>query len=484
MPLSRIPESFDRKLFFLFFGRMIQVVFAVAGIRLMTELIGQQEIGHQYLIFSCIVWFNLVLINPLAMFVNRHLHEWKARGELYIFISQINRYFFCAALISVPVLIVTQYFAKTSFDLAEPSILLLVAGYIYFSTWFVTLNSFFNLFEVQRVFIFLNVISQFCGLVFATFFVTYFTPSALFWLAGLLAGQFVALVIAIFLFYRRFPKDQDARSSVAQGIFTKETLVFCYPIAIATFFMWFSNQGYRIVVERMLGAEYLAGLGVGLGLSISIAGVVETITTQYFYPKYYSKLPNSTLEERKAAWQELFRRTMPVYVPAAFLIAAVSPLVIRVLTAPNFRSVGIFVFFGAAIEFFRQMSNIAYLAPHGEKKTHHTIIPYGMGALVLGLAFWTFAHFFELNATTILISLLLGGIVTYIVALMIVVRLLKVKLDFVIGIKCAIFSLPLLLPAAFLSVNSTLPVLFVVSALSTAWFFAVVIYFIKNREAF
>ena len=83
----------DKTIALLIGGRLVQTLLAVVTLRLMTSLLSQQEVGNQYLIYSILLWFSLVLINPVGMFVNRHLHEWKQNQQLYFFIKQLNTYF-------------------------------------------------------------------------------------------------------------------------------------------------------------------------------------------------------------------------------------------------------------------------------------------------------------------------------------------------------------------------------------------------------
>ena len=60
--------------------------------------------------------------------------------------------------------------------------------------------------------------------------------------------------------------------------------------------MWFLNSGYRMIVEKMYGLEFLAFLGVGLAVSSQVFAIAESLLTQYFIPELYKNSENSTKE--------------------------------------------------------------------------------------------------------------------------------------------------------------------------------------------
>lgn len=470
----------ENKVFLLLFGRLLQTVLAVLSIRFLTTFLSQIEIGHQYLINSILLWFSLVLINPVGMYVNRYLHEWREKRQLYFYVLQLNKYFAAIAFLSLPIV----YIARTFFGLGEflPStvILLFIVCYIYFSTWFQTLISVFNLFDFQKTFVLMNVFSQACGLLLAGLAVKLFQSSAIVWMTGLLGGQIISLVIVVFLLRKSYPEEKYNLIPFNGGIFTKSTFNFCYPVAMTTLFVWFMSQGYRLIIERNLGAETLASIGVGLGVAASLAGVIESITTQYFYPKYYEALANSNLEQRSKSWVSLWKKTSIVYIPGAFLIIAVSSLVVRVLTGANFHHVVPYVWFGAFIELFRQLSNIAYLVSHAEKKTYNTIAPYLLGGSFLAFVLMMLANKDILGTNLILVALTGAGCLTYICNLIVVKTMIPDSFDFKIFFKSAIVSTPLLLPPFFLAVNSSLLLLFGVGILCGLWCLSSIYLMLKN----
>lgn len=474
----------DQKIIFLVLGRVIQSVLAVVGIRLMTEIISPEQIGYQYLVTSIALWFTLVAINPLGLFIFRHLYDWKNKQYLRDLTKQLNRYFLIVAALSIPIVFILKFKWHLADSLGTFDIILFVAIYLYFNIWFQTIASFFNLLGQQKLFVSINILAQGSGLLFSVCGSYWIRPTALVWMGGLVAGQTLAFFVALYFFYKENPKPEAVSFSRSEGVFQKATFQFCYPIAIATLFMWFLNQGYRLVVEKSLGAGALAFFGVGLGLATSLAGVVESVVTQYFYPLYYAQLPDSDFESRKKAWLFLWRSTSFVYIPFCFLIVSAAYLVLKVLTASHFHSATQYLIYGAFIELLRQLSTISHLAFSGEKKTKIIILPYFMGAFSFCLLLAITHHQSVLTADLVLNYLLIGALVTFATNIIIVRWLFKSTLYLLEIGRSFLLSLPLLIPLYFLNVFDSLFTLIQASLACVIWFTIVVLFLFKKNKQF
>lgn len=459
----------EPKILFLLSGRIIQALVAVLTIRFMTEFLASAEVGQQYIINSILLGFSLVLINPVGMFINRYLHEWKDKKSLYFHLGEANKYFLLIALASIPVVLALKEFFHIVMSLETFSLIAFVACYVYFSTWFQTLTSFFNLFDLQKKFVSLNIINQMTGLTLAVAFTNFISASALLWLSGILAGQMVTLLIALYWFYGEFKPQNYNFKPEHNLLFSKATFMFCAPIGLATVCMWFGSQGYRLIIEKSIGVEKIALIGLGLGMATSLAGVVESIVTQYLYPTYYRHISNVDLAVRQKSWVELFQRTSAVYIPCCFLIIASSHLIVRVLTAPGFYESYIFLIIGAVIEFFRQSSNIAYLVSHSENKTYYSITPYLAGVLVLIGMLAVLSYLDQMTNPNIAFALLLSGVVTYFFNIRQATKLIAVKVNFINWLKSMLVSLPLCGIIFITKADSSFVYLVVLAAAATIW---------------
>ncbi len=469
--------NIQKKFLILFLGRLTQAVVSILSIRVMTEMLSTAEVGHQYLVNSIILWFSLVLINPMGMFVNRHVHEWHRQKQLLAAIKKLNVYFLTIAVLSLPIILITIFGFNLGQSLPVHNLVVYVGCYIFFSTWFQTLSSFFNLFDFQKQFVSLNVISQVFGLLFAVLGVQLFGATGLNWLTGLLLGQALALIIGTVLYRIKFSVSEQPLSQKL-SLFNRQTLLFCYPIAITTLFMWFITQGYRLYVEKYIGVEALASLGVGLGLAASVAALVEALTTQFFYPKFYSSIAESTTIDRQAAWSALWKNASTIYIPFCFLTVAAAPFLVKVLTAEQFHHVVIFVVIGAFVELFRQLSNIAYLASHAEKKTKNTIVPYLSGAVALaGLLFYlkTSSDFTIYSVT---VALLLSGIITLIANLIAVFKVQSPRLELKSIAVMSLMSVPVL-AIYFANQNQSLMISFLLTSVGGLYCLLIIRYRLK-----
>ena len=362
---------------------------SVLTLKLMTKFLPISEVGQQYLINSFILWFSLVLINPMGMFVNRNIYGWKHAKTLIARLRNLNSYFLSISALSVVIVCALYNFTDIFIQYKFLAILAYFAFYIFYSTWFQTLVSIFNLFNYQKDFVILNIVALFLGLVFACAGVVYIQPSCLIWLTGLLIGQTLALFYGYYLI-RKYELNHlldDAKPDETHPedtkIFSKKTLHFCFPIALTTFLMWFLTQGYRIVIERAAGVEMIASIGIGLGLATSLAAIVESVTSQYLYPSYYSSLTNSTKESRAKSWEILWEKSVSLYIPTVLALLPCSVFLIKYVLSKHFEGVFLIVFAGLFIELCRLLSNIIYISAHAENRTKNNLIPYFFGAAVL-----------------------------------------------------------------------------------------------------
>ena len=73
----------------------IKVFISFLSIRLLTTLLSKDEVGNYYLVLSIIGFINLVILNPIGMYYNRTILEYKDNGKLYessflVFLSFIS----------------------------------------------------------------------------------------------------------------------------------------------------------------------------------------------------------------------------------------------------------------------------------------------------------------------------------------------------------------------------------------------------------
>lgn len=439
-------------------GRLLQAVGAIISIRFLTEVLPPEQIGLQYVINAAILWFSLVLINPFGMFINRFLYEWKEKGELVVHLKKINLYFLAVASLSVILFMVNRSFSVITVNPEIQSFEFISYAFVYLllSTWYQTLTSFFNIFRLQKVFVFLTNLSQYLGLLIAILLVRAVSPTAHMWLYGLLSGQILSLCLGLYLFNRYVIKaiPSQGESIKVKSIFSRKTLHFCYPVAITTFSIWFLSQGYRFIIEAFGGLSLLASLGVGLGLAMSCTSVVEAIVSQHLYPTYYSSLKVNDAQSGRKAWLELWQKSTSLYIPLVFFAMGNVFLMLRILVSHSFLSIENFVIFGFCAELLRIMSNVLYISLHGELKTKMSILPYGVAALFLLVSLQLSHRFSYFSVNAVLGLLILAQGLVLLLMFRNAVKTLGYKIQLTPLFSLVIKSLPLLV-AGFVFHQST-----------------------------
>lgn len=466
-------------------GRLIQAGLILVSLRLMTSILPPEEVGLQYLLLSVLLGFGLILLQPIATYANRNIHGWQSRGELKFQMGQLNLYFAVVSLVSTLLIYAAAWnFSGNSF-FDKTVVPLFVGVYLYFNSWLNVLTAFYNILGYKRAFVIFNITSQLAGILLALFAVSFFWPQSVVWLSGLLAGQILVFIIALIFFRKIYVGEVRKKENNPQKLFSYETLQFCWPIAITTCGAWMTTQSYRLLVEHSDGVTVLAGIGVGAGIAMSISGVLETIATQYFYPRYYKVIHEADFGLRFSAWQNLWKHTTAVFIASFFLILALSHFAVRILVAPGFHHVVPYVFFGAAIELFRQLSGIANMASQGEYKTASSSFPYFSGALVLAL-FWVFREKAAFVAEYLLWGVIAASVSIYSGSVLVVRKLFagSYRYDFKHVMKVLLWSSPLLIPAFTLSTESGLLILIVGAAVSGLWFLTVIYTLSIRKENF
>ncbi len=363
------------------FGRIFQAGIALVSLRLMTTYLPKNEVGYTYLIFAIAAYFGLVFINPVGMYFNRYIHELQKKYELASFFKAMNSYFFGIGILSIPTVFFLQKVLNIGTEISLLPLLLLIFLMVYGSTWFQTLCPALNMLEKREHFIVINNIAAGLGLLFSVAGIYLFEKSAIIWILGGILGHIIGAGISFYYIKKFFLTNQNSGTFSWKILFRRSVWLFCFPVAITTLLMWFQAQSYRLVVEKFMGAEILAGLGVGLGIAASLSGIVESIVTQYYYPQYYSKLSSSTTEERAKAWELLFKNSLIIYVLMGAAIICCARPILNILVNEQYHNLAHIIILGVIIELLRILTNTVYTVSHSELKTKESILPYGFGAI-------------------------------------------------------------------------------------------------------
>ncbi len=434
----------NTSLYYLLAGRLFQLFYSLITIKVVTYFLSQGEVGHYYVILSITSWFSYVLINPVGTYYNRHYHEWKNNHWLKASFRSLNFYFLGVALLSFPVLFFARYFFSVAANISIYALMSLAALHVFVGSWFFTLCPTLNLFGRTRVFVGLTALAQFVGLLSSLAFIFFASKTALSWFLGALLGQAVAAICALSFYKKHFFLAEEARGM--ETFFNKKLLQFSLPVLFITLFLWFQMQGYRLVVEPLLGAEFLAYIGVALGLATSASGVIEAIVGQYLQPDFYREVNTEDSKQRQFAWEKMWKKSFVVYFFSMTFVAAAASLWLRLLTNPTYASAANLLRWGAAIELVRMLTSVLYLVSHSEKQTSKSVIPYFLGALCLCVCLLFFVR--GRSAEQVIIGLplgiLLSSTVTLFCTYISMKKLLPIQLSATYLFRRCLWGLPLL----------------------------------------
>jgi len=373
-------------------GRLAQALLAIASLRLLTALLSPAQVGSMFLMLSLTSWFGLFLLNPVGMFINRHIHGWH-QGNILLGRFQIfNLYILAVSVLALPLIFAGKVFWGLGADIPLFHFMAAVALYVFTYTWSQTAVQALNMLERRGAFVGLSVLTAALGLLFSVCISYLAGRTAYAWIYGQVLAYVLVYIPARLKIKGIKPVPAEGQRSCPgspAGSGLGPLWQFAAPLSIATFFMWMQTQSYRVIVEKFAGAEFLGYLAIGLSIATSLAGVTESLVQQLYYPDFYKRIHGAAQSDRVAALSDLARKTIPVYVMLALFTLFMAQHLTRLLVNPKFHAAWKFAAIGALIELFRMITNIFSAAAHSEMKTSALIWPYFWGGLVTSAAVLT-----------------------------------------------------------------------------------------------
>lgn len=434
--------EFGSGILYLIIGRVVNVFYYIAGIKFITNFLSPDEVGNYYLINAVVAWFGLVLVNPVGVYYNRELNTWWAEKKLGSGLRSLRRFLICSALISIPIVYIIKCIFNLGTTVTTTSLVIIVAANTYFASWLQNLAHTLNMLGKRKDFVFFTCISQVLSLVIAICLIFFCDRSASFWMVGILIGQFLAAVMVWQYFKNRIFISESIEKA---KFYNWGLLSFATPIMFSTLFMWIQSQGYRVVVEKHLGAVSLASLGVGLGVASSVAALVESLTSQVLYPIFFLEIRNVNKQSRKDAWEKIWRRAIIVYLPAMSFFCVFSDLFLYLLTAPQYHFAGVVMKWGCVIELFRMLTNLVYLVAHSERETKKSIPAFAIGAFVTIVTTF-YVCFINLKAFNLMpFFLASASFITFVFSCVFMKKLLPFELGMKFVLKITVYLIPIFL---------------------------------------
>ena len=415
----------------------IKVFISFLSIRLLTTLLSKDEVGNYYLVLSIIGFINLVILNPIGMYYNRTILEYKDNGKLYESSFLVFLSFLSVGLISIPFL----YFVYDWLELSKYVDILIFILYMFLaivvSTSLRNIISAINSLGKTILFTSVNIISAISGLIFSIIMIFLFTKSSINWLYGIIISESIILMVLFFIYSGI---KIDLNKIQFSLIKLKPILNFMYPIAIITLIVWIQSMSYRIVIDRNFSSSDLAIAALGFSIPGMIFSSVENFGSIYFNNRILKSLLKSTKEVREKTWNDISSLMIFFYILTFIFIVSFSYQILFVVAGNNYLESQKFIFLGAIIEFMRVNINQLNKISHFEKNTKQNIIPFVTGGLITVIIFL----FFEFSRIEkIYYVLIITQFIILILSYLFMNRLIKIKLKFSIK-NIVLYSVPFL----------------------------------------
>lgn len=445
-------------------GRGLQAILTIILFRVLTQVLPPEQAGGVYLIFSVSYLFTSFLINPVSTYINRKLFLWHDTRTIFSHLAGYNYYVAAVSLLAFP----TVWFAWRSFGVGSGLSGLVFAAevscYIYVLTWNITFIPILNALGHKMAFVSLTIAATGLGLLFSPAFAYFGSASAEYWMAGQIVALGLVTAVSVRVFVRKVP-EASAGAGVRKYL-EKDALAgvgkFALPLAVSALFMWGQGQSYRVIVEKMSGAEFLGYLGVGFSIATSVAGILESLVQQIYMPGFYRKITGADKAGRGEALSELAAKTMPVYLIYLFFVFGVSEFLVYFLVAEKYHAVFIFARYGAFIEFFRMATNVLGAGAYSEMRTRALIKPYFWGGAVAVVGVY-FASLSTIPGVLVPLALVASGLVTVLGMGVAIRAMTPIRFDY-LPMGKVILASSLFLPLAFLPASSLWPSLGVLTA--------------------
>ena len=476
-----------RDFFIIVIGKILQIVFMLAIIKISTKLLGPKDMGSMYMLMAFSAFFMLTFLNPIGQYIQRHLNEWKESGALANNIVYHMMYVMVVSLLAVGFMVIYIAFMGMPVDFSRTNFLILFFLYLSFTYLNLFIIFLLNLLYYRTVFILLTLFTAMGILLFGYLFVDFFGKNAENWLYGLITSNIIFTIVAYIYFKNRVGLPSFSFQHSLMDIDSKSMapiLTFVVPLALASIFMWLQHSGYRIIIESNNGLSFLGFLGIGLVIAMQIATVFESIVLQYFHPIYYREITNTTLENRTRIINSFINKALPIYFLLALFLTFLAKYVVEILVDEKYFEVYIFTAFGIWVEFFRITTSLFGNIAQSEMNTKKFLVPYIFGSFTTIVLIY-FASIGKNYQFYLPIALLIGNFFTMVLMYFAMQKLLKFTIDYKLLLLATLMSIPFI-SAWYINVESSFIMNFLIVLIYGLYFLGVIyfIHIILERQQF
>ena len=432
-------------------GRLAAALMALITIRAVTTFLTPEQYGELALLITVQMFCGLFLVNPVGQHINLHTHAWWDDGTLMARLKSYRHYVFAVSLVGGVVVLGLgkQNSVEQLLWTAMAMVAMVAAG-----TWNATLIPMLNMLGFRAASVVWSIITVAIGLTSSIFLVAWLSSAAA-WFAGQAIGMVIGALGARYVLGRNAVRSLHSLSKLP--LLDKRTiLTYCFPLAVATGFMWMQLSGYRFLIEHYWGLAQLGFMAIGLQLAGQIWALAESLAMQFLYPLFYRRVSaHEKQAEVELALSDLLNTLVPVYLVLTGLLVLSAPYLLKVLVASQFQSALTFVMLGAGIELCRVLGNLLSNAAHVRRKTKSLTLPYAVGSMT-ALFLIYFAGAWQLAISWAGVALMVGAIAMLIVMWIGMHRQVRFTLDSGRWLWSTICMLALAAPVFWLPAMSSL----------------------------
>lgn len=436
-------------------SKVIIILLTLLTNRLLTEYLSETELGKYYYFLSLQTLFVITLISPVGQILYRKAIEWR---RIEILNSYINIHFlFIAIIASISFLILISF--KFYFDNMDFKTLpILLPIFILVNSLNQTYIPLLNLFQDRKGFALISILTTTISLLLG-YIILRKNSSAFSWVLILSISYFCTTILGFSRLKSRFINGNVKENifTIIYSIWLRKGLLLKLvgPLSIGLFLMWFIFSGYRLIIESIVGLEFLGLLGLGFMLSSQISSSIESITESYLTPLFYEKLDSKKSIKCRTEWFNYFlNKKFQIYSIISCSTFCLSPFLYQILVSDYYSDYYIYLQYGVILDFFRKGINAFYQIALIELKTKNIIVPYVIGAMIISCGF--ILYNFSGSQRLILSSLILGVISTFIMMYIKMNKILRINLQLEKIFQALIISFPLYAFSTLVETNSTL----------------------------
>ena len=420
----------------LLIGNIPRVILLVLYIRLQTYFLDYENLSKYYLLFSVYSFLGIVFINPIALFLNRHLLNWFNGGNLNSSLKKVfAKIILPLGLLTFVIIICFIFFYN---HILGNIIFHLIGFLILFLFLSKTICDFilnsFNILGKNLIFMRLTVTFHLLSPIISVLLVTYFESSYLFWFLGLIFSNLLIGLIG-WGYLKRLSANNKPLIDLSQLKSFSKNLI------IASFLGWLLTDGFRFISEIKIGLFETGILILGIVSVNQIYANLEVLINQFIMPNYLNKINGVKFKLRSIAFNKLFNLTIPVYIIISILIFSFSELIINILidkSKINDSFKQIFLI-SIGVEFLRVLMNVLKNITVSEYQSKPFLTPYLIGSLLLLICLYF--EYFD-TAISIAYLILLCFIIIFISSIYFMNKILKIKVNFTLILKNLLPILP------------------------------------------